>query len=255
MVSKSKVKFIRSLIVKKHRHQAGCFIVEGEKMVEDLLHRDWEILEIYAQPEWIEKFIPSLPSIRIYEVNLETLKKISSLTTPHRVLAIVKIPQETVLPEIDPDDLVLALDGIQDPGNMGTILRIASWFGIKTVLNSHGCVDVYNPKVVQASMSAIFDVRAFTVHMEAILEDLKPLGIRIFGTFPEGHNIYHMDLPNGGIILLGNEAKGISESLLPFIDHRISIPAAPGHENRSVESLNVATAASIVCSEFYRRFN
>jgi len=255
MISRNKFKFIKGLKLKKNRIQSGCFVVEGEKIVDDLLQRDWEIVEIYALSDWLNRKSADLPipPDRINEVDQETLKKLSSLTTPHRVLAIVKIPDHYEFPEIRANELVLALDEIQDPGNMGTIIRIASWFGIKNVLNSFGCVDIFNPKVVQASMSAIFDVRVFLVNLGEQLNQVRQNGSIVFGTFPEGDDVYTSALPPGGIILLGNESRGISPGLHPFIDHRISIPPASGNCMRSVESLNVATAAAIICSEFHRR--
>ena len=255
MITKNQAKFIRGLKLKKNRQQSGCFVVEGEKIVEDLLNRDWEILDIYALPDWLQHFAGSLQRLpgRVHEVDAETLKKISSMKAPNRVLALVRMPGTAPLPPIRRSELILAMDGIQDPGNMGTILRTASWFGVGHIFNAKTCVDVFNPKVIQASMSAIFDVQVHTVDLEEMLKTATGMGIPVFGTFPEGKNVYQMDLPDGGMVLLGNESRGLSGPLVPYIDYRISIPASPGLGRRSVESLNVAAAAAIICSEFRRR--
>ena len=221
-------------------------------MVEDLLHSDWTILELYAQIEWLQKIeLEKIkPVTSVHEIPYRDLKKISNLASPHNVIAVVKMPDVTDSFSPNSEDLIIALDGIQDPGNMGTIIRTANWFGIDSIICSETCVDIYNPKVIQASMSGFIGLKILNNNLEEALILGKKKGLRIFGTFPEGKSIYDFDLPQGGILIFGNESKGLSPVLTKIIDYKISIPAIIKKLSPSVESLNVATAAGIICAEF-----
>jgi TrmH family RNA methyltransferase len=179
------------------------------------------------------------------------LKKISSLKTPHNALAVISM----IEPIRDPDDLkkelTIALDCIQDPGNLGTIIRSAAWFGIKNIYCSGDCADVYNPKVIQSSMGAILHVNVTYISLPELMESARNINVKIYGALIEGESIYTYKLGSSGIILLGNESKGISGELLPFITDRIMIPKLT-YEQHGIDSLNVSMAASVILSEFTR---
>ena len=238
-LSKNKIKWIRSLHHKKTRDELGFFIVEGEKMVNEALIYAENFIELLA---YTNDFRHENLSVESYEISAKELDQISLLTTPNKVLAVIR-KKKTNSP-IQQDNLILALDGIQDPGNLGTIMRIADWYGISDIICSKNTVDWYNPKVVQASMGAIFRVHMHSLELENWLSDCK---LNIYGALLEGSNIYKETLQETGVLLLGNEGNGISKELLPLISHPISIPRFGG-----AESLNVSAAAAILVSEFKR---
>lgn len=245
-LSKNAVKFIQALNLKKYRQKYNKFIVEGEKIVLELLSRDlFSIHQLYALPEWIETHQEKLSAIheRIFEVDISELKKISALSTPHKVLVIAEIPATSIDFAAIANGLSLYLDNIQDPGNMGTLLRLADWFGLHSVLCSPDCVDRYNPKVVQASMGAVLYMPNHTIELAAVAQNLPDLAL--WGAFLEGENLFKLQAPTTGIIVLGNEGNGISAPTAQFIQHKLSIPASPAHQS---ESLNVAVAAGIICA-------
>ncbi|HUX55530.1 MAG TPA: RNA methyltransferase [Bacteroidales bacterium] len=254
MISKNKAKFIISLQKKKIRDKERLFIIEGDKLVKEFLYAKNPIKTLIAIPEFLNSLPADLTRFvnEIEDVSYEELKHISSLITPHNALAIIPMPDR------DPNitnilkRLSVALDFVQDPGNLGTIIRTASWFGIKDIVCSEDCVDVYNPKVIQASMGAILHVNVYYSNLKNIVIKANDMKIPVFGTMLEGESIYNHKLDNKGIILLGNESKGISDELMPFITEKIMIPGAnkamPG-----IESLNVGMAASVIFSEFFRR--
>jgi TrmH family RNA methyltransferase len=253
MLSKSQISFLISLQKKKVREEERLYVIEGDKLVREFLEAGVPVRILTAKPE----FLNSLPAIHkqgiaeVISVSYEELKKISSLTTPHNALAIVEMPE----PKADPADLkrgfTAALDNVQDPGNLGTIIRAAAWFGIKHIFCSPDCVDVYNPKVIQASMGAILHVNVIATDLRSFLETAKKNSIKIYGTFIDGESIYSYKLDSHGIIVLGNESRGISEELIPFITDRIMIPKFAG-ESTGIDSLNVSMAASVIFSEFAR---
>jgi len=253
MLSKNKIKQIQSLNRKKYRDETGLFLVEGNKMVEEALRSDYQIESLVCTTEFMQ-FHPEI-QLRVQELietDNESIQKASLLQNPQDAMALVFIPdqiQNTLNPEIQ---LVLALDFIQDPGNLGTILRIADWFGIQNVICSENSVDVYNPKVVQASMGAIFRVKTLYLSLENFLNDSKKMQIPVYGTFLEGENIYTEKLTRNGILVLGNEGSGISEPVTRFVTHKLFIPSFSSETNKP-ESLNVAIATAICCSEFRRR--
>ena len=256
MISKTRIKFIKSLQNKKIRDEERLFVIEGDKLVREFLSAGIHVQFLMAKPE----FINSLPSHlagfadNIEAVSYDELKQMSTLKTPHNALAIVHMPEHEInLTEIV-KHLCVALDCVQDPGNMGTIIRAAGWFGIKNIVCSADCVDVYNPKVVQASMGALLHVNVFCYDLKKMFTYAKEKNVSIFGTLLEGNSIYDHNLDNKGIILLGNESKGISDELIPFITEKIRIPKF-SEAREGIDSLNVGMAAAIVFSEFMRKIS
>lgn len=256
MISKNKIKFIISLRKKKVRDEEGLFIIEGDKLVKEFLAAEIRIKALIGKPEFLGSLPDNLTSLvsEIYEVSYEELKLVSTLKTPNNVLAVVPIPEHIL--EIDKvlKGLSVALDCVQDPGNFGTIIRAAGWFGIKNLVCSMDCVDVYNPKVIQASMGAILHVNVYYSDLKKFFIEANEKRIPVFGTMLEGVSIYDHKLNYRGIILLGNESKGISEELVPFINEKIKIPKFSTAKH-GIDSLNVSMAASVVFSEFIRRSN
>lgn len=239
MISKADIKHIRSLQRKKFRDQHQCFVIEGYKMLKAALAHRPELVEtIYTTDP---RQLSDIEDHTIIPISDKVLQQISSLRNPQSVIAICRKPDEV---SIDAP-LILALDTIQDPGNMGTILRLAAWFGIEHIVASEGCADIFNPKVVQASMGGVFTVNLRTCDLKHYLSETNQ---PIFGAVLEGKNIYQEDLPPRGIILMGNEGNGIDNNLLPLISHPVSIPKIG-----SGESLNVAMATGILLSEFKRK--
>lgn len=233
MLSNSQKKYINSLKLKKFRNQHQAFIVEGEKMVHELIDSDFEIEAIYGT----EKL--SVPYF--FEINSKELASISLLKTPNKYLAIARQKKEQQL-NIK-NELVIALDDIQDPGNMGTIIRTADWFGVKTIVCSMNCVDVYNPKVVQATMGSLFRVNVIYDNLTVFFEKNKNL--KVYGALLDGENLYDQKIENqNAVLLMGNESKGLSEELKKYITHQVFIP-----RYGRAESLNVAVATAILCAE------
>ena len=254
MISKNKIKYIRSLELKKNRNKEGVFVAEGHKVVDDLLALQPALL-IVATAEWLKgKQLGA--ETEVIEVTDEELKKVSFLQHPQQVLAVFRQEQATAIDSfgfsgIDTTELSLALDGVQDPGNLGTIIRIADWFGITHIYCSQDTADVYNPKVVQATMGSIARVKVEYGDLLALVESL-PADVPVYGTLLDGNNIYQQQLENRGLIVMGNEGKGISPAMAKKVNRRLLIPNFP--EGRpTADSLNVAIATAITCSEFRRQ--
>lgn len=253
MLSKNKIKLIQSLNRKKGRDESGLFLVEGNKMVEEALRSDFKVETLVCT----SGFLHLHPQIRskvneLIEVNNVSIRKASLLQNPQDSMALISQPAN-IKPGMNlQNDLILTLDFIQDPGNLGTILRIADWFGIRTVICSENTVDVFNPKVVQASMGAIFRVNTWYTDLEKFLSETIENHIPVFGTFLEGKDIYKEKLSQNGIIVLGNEGNGISEAVSKLVTHKLFIPSFSSGISKP-ESLNVAIATAICCSEFRRR--
>lgn len=251
-LSKNKVKFIKSLRLKKFRQKYNNFIVEGDKMVRELLAQAPEnVVELYGLENWLPgaKEAGNVPAERVFSVSPAELKMISNLNTPNQALAIAAIPEARVEARQVKQSLSLYLDGIQDPGNFGTILRIADWFGIPFVFASPDCVDAYNPKVVQASMGALLRVAC----VEATIGDLcrQHPGLPVYGAVMDGENVFRARLGEAkGIIVIGSEGSGISPEAEDCISRRISIP--PAAHSRA-DSLNAAIATGILCAVFRER--
>ena len=249
MLSKNQVKLITSLSQKKHRDETGLFVAEGTKLVLEIAHF-FQIRLLVATAGWASQFESQVQS-PISIVTQDELSKISGQKTPQGVLAVFE-KNETAfsIPEVA-NSLSLALDDVQDPGNLGTIIRIADWFGIRNIFCSLHCADVFGPKTVQATMGALARVRVHYVDLEAFFTQL-PQPFPIYGTFMDGTNIYSETLTSHGIILMGNEGNGISEKTGKLVSNRLLIPNFPLGEPTS-ESLNVGVATAIVCAEFRRR--
>lgn len=236
VISKNKIKLIRSLDTKKGREKAQLFVAEGPKVVHDLLQAGYVAEDIFE--------------------DIEDIKKVSFLQHPQQMLATFRLKE----PETDafanaierfcPDNLSLALDGIQDPGNLGTIIRLADWFGIEDIYCSKETVDCWNPKVIQATMGSIARIRVHYLNLMQLIDAL-PADYPVYATLLNGTNIYEQELSKNGIIIMGNEGKGISQELRERVNRRLFIPNFP--KNRpTAESLNVAIATAIVCAEFRR---
>ena len=254
MISKARIKFINSLQNKKVRDKERLFVIEGDKLVKEFLSAGIPIKMILGKPEFLNNISPDLIAhVDTNEkVSYDELKQISTLKTPHNALAVVHMPE----PEMNISELIkeycAVLDFVQDPGNMGTIIRAAAWFGIKNIICSPDCVDVYNPKVIQSSMGALLHVNIYYCDLKRLFISAAGYGVPVFGALLEGESIYDHKLDRKGFILLGNESKGISKDLIPFITEKIRIPKF-NNASQGIDSLNVGMAASIVFSEFLRK--
>ena len=249
MLTKNQIKFIQSLSRRKGRIESGCFLAEGNKLIEDTLHV-FKCRMLVATHEWWQKHTAVQAELTV-EVTHDALARISQLTTPQDVLAVYEMPQHQLDENSLKNELSLVLDTIQDPGNLGTIIRIADWMGIHNIICSPETADVYNPKVVQATMGALARVAVYYTPLEAFLTRMSK-EMPIYGTFLDGENIYQKSLTNNGLIVMGNEGNGISDAIRPLISQRLYIPNYPQGAATS-ESLNVAVATAITCAEFRRR--
>jgi TrmH family RNA methyltransferase len=240
MVSKNQIKLITSLQQKKYRIANKLFFAEGVKGIQELLDSNFELEHLYTTQDDFGQVFNEKKTI----ITENDLRKISALATPNSCLALFKMPSEKPIMQTG---LIVALDSIRDPGNLGTILRLCDWFGIQQVLCSTETVDLFNPKVVQATMGSIARVNVNYINLDAFLTQTT---MPIFGTFMDGTSIYQSVLPEQGIIIMGNEANGISASLEKLVQNRLTIPRFG--DLQKTESLNVATATAIVLSEFRR---
>lgn len=240
MVSKNEIKLIKSLSQKKHRLAEGIFIAEGVKLVTELLQSDFKVFKIYATPS----FTFSNQNVDLKRITEEELHKISLLISPNEVVGLFYIPLSKIQPS---EELTLILDDINDPGNLGTIIRLCDWFGVHQIICSENTVDCYNPKVVQASMGSLARVQ---VAYTDIVSFIKNSEYPTYATTLFGENVYSQTLPQKALLLMGNEANGIRESLLQLIQHQLTIP--PFYHQSSAESLNVANATAIFLSEWRR---
>jgi len=227
----SEIKYIKSLSQKKFRDEYGVFAVEGEKLVQEALKSGFEVEKVFRKEE----------------IGEAAMARISALSSPSPVLALVRIPESRM--EAPRDGLYLALDGIRDPGNLGTILRVADWFGIDAVYASEDTVELYNPKVVQATMGAVFRVKFYVCDIPSLCSSYPG---PVYGTFLDGENMYGKELSSKGIIVIGNEANGISAATAACVSERLYIPPFPADDPGS-ESLNAAVATAITVAEFRRR--
>jgi TrmH family RNA methyltransferase len=240
MLSKNQIKLITSLQQKKQRIAQQLFFAEGIKVIQELLESNFELVHLYTTHNDFDQ----VSNDKKVLINESDLKKITALATPNTCLAVFKIPTEKPITETG---LILALDSIRDPGNLGTILRLCDWFGIGQLICSKETVDIYNPKVVQATMGSIARVNLNYIDLVPFIAQTN---LPVFGTFMDGTNIYKTDLPQEGIIIMGNEANGISPEIEKLTTNRLSIPRFGTLQK--TESLNVATATAIILSEFRR---
>lgn len=244
VLNKSTIKYIQSLADKKGRTEMHCFIAEGPKIVEAMMVLDNVYIQhMYGLPEWIDQHTILLEQkkISVDVIDEQTLQKISQLQTPNQVLAIVKQFEKLDILTID-NGLYLMLDGIQDPGNMGTIIRTADWFGMDGIICSDDCVDIYNSKVIQGSMASIANVKIGYGNLIDILNKNK---LPVYGAVLNGVDIRNVSVQKKGIIIIGNESKGIRKDILPYVTQKITIP-----KFGKAESLNAAVAVGIVLSYF-----
>lgn len=249
MLSKNKIKHIQSLKVKKYRAIHEEFIAEGEKISEELLQSDFTIKSVYATSQWLSANKQLLKkTVETIEITFDELKKISGLNTPNEVLLVCSIPQYKLQTEALSKHLSIVLDNVQDPGNLGTIIRLADWFGIENIICSEDCADMYIPKVVQATMGSITRVKLHYTKLSSFFKDISKENIPIYGALLNGKNIYKQSLSSTGIIVMGNESKGISKEVMAYIKYPLLIPSFS--LKKEIDSLNVAMATAIICSEF-----
>ena len=244
MITRADIQLVRSLADKRARTETGLFVAEGAKLVGEIAESSLRVRHIYSSREFAHPaFEPA---------SAKELERLSLLKTPSDTVAVVEIPHHRFdLAEAE-RGLVLAMDEVQNPGNMGTIIRLADWFGISDIICTPNSADCFNPKVVQATMGAILRVRVHYLDLAATLSEARKRGIEVYGTFLEGENIYRSTLKHSGIIVMGNEGRGVSKEVAATVSHKLLIPPYPVDRHGS-ESLNVAIATSIVCSEFRRR--
>ncbi len=238
MVSKNQIKLITSLQQKKIRAAHGLFVAEGRKVIGELLDEGFELYHLYSTEVLFDEVATELKSV----VSESELKKISALSAANNCLAVFKIKEQATVPH---DGFILALDNIRDPGNLGTIIRLCDWFGIRNLVCSEETVDLYNPKVVQATMGSLARVDVHYIGLEQYLLETK---LPVFGTFMNGKSIYAQKMPENAILVMGNEANGITPSIEKHCTERVSIPRF----GEKTESLNVASATAIFLSEFRR---
>lgn len=247
-LSKNKIKYINSLEQKKVRKEEKVFLAEGPKLVGDLIGH-FHCRFIAALPSWFKEN-PSVQADEKIEVSIEELARASLLKTPQQVLAVFDQPEYELQSDTIKNSLCLALDDIQDPGNLGTIIRLADWFGIENIICSSNTADVYNPKTVQATMGAIARVKVHYTHLANFISSLG--NVPIYGTFLDGEDMYKQPLTKNGLIVMGNEGNGIGKEIESLINNKLYIPNYPQNRDTS-ESLNVAVATAIVCAEFRRQ--
>jgi TrmH family RNA methyltransferase len=254
MLSKNKVSEITALHQKKHRQSTGLFIVEGEKIVDELLSSKWQVDELFATADLFEKYHAIDERVQLADPHL--FSKISTFKTPAGILAIVKQASNYFIVEDIRSKFTLCLDGVRDPGNLGTIIRIADWFGITNIVCSEDTVDVYNPKTIQATMGSFMRVKVSYAPLVPFLISAKAQDLPLFGAVLNGENVYQKKGITKGIIVMGSESHGLSAEVLSCIDEPITIPskllqsASPVEQGQSIDSLNVAIATSVICAVF-----
>lgn len=252
MISKNQIKYIRSLSLKKNRHSLALFIAEGDKLVTDLLPYFTCRMLFFLPESELSTQLPTIDAPIIEEVTKVEMDKLSSLSTSTSVLAVFEQKRVELSVNSLKNELVLVLDEVQNPGNLGTIIRIADWFGIKHIICSPASADNYNSKTIQATMGALARVQIHYMDLLKFFEQYRSLKLPIYGTFLDGQNLYQSQLQPAGVIVMGNEGSGISKEIEELVTKRLFIPNYPLGELTS-ESLNVAVATAIVCSEFRRR--
>lgn len=245
MITKAEIRLIRSLDDKRARSESGLFVAEGEKLIAELRTSHLRVRRIFA----LEGIFREEGATVVTPAEME---RISHLKTPSNSLALVEIPRYELDPRRLAGQLTVALDEVQNPGNVGTIVRLADWFGIGDILCSHGTADCFNPKVVQATMGAILRVRVHYVDLAATLAEARRAGIPVYGTFLEGDDLYRSELSDAGIVVMGNEGRGVTPAVAASVSRKLFIPPYPADRCGS-ESLNVAMATGVVCAEFRRR--
>lgn len=249
-LSKSKISLIRSLNDKKNRYASGLFIVEGDKIINELINSNFTIRQLFINPDISNIIVKN--NIETICLRASDMKKISNFTSDSSSLAVVELQNYEFNINSFKDCICLVIDCIQDPGNFGTIIRICKWFGINNIVCSMDSVDLYNSKVLQASMGSFIGIKVFYMDLIDFINDYRQqFSYPIVGAFIGGQNIYKTNLPHSAMIVVGNESKGISNNIAQYIDLKLTIP--PFFDNNNyVESLNLASATAIICSEFKR---
>ena len=255
MIGKSTTKLINSLALKKYRTKENCFLIEGDKMVKEALDSDLKIKLLIVTDQFTTRFpITQSAAERIIETDAKEIKKVSLLQHPQNSLAVCEIPKKPDFPDSLPEGLSIYLDGIQDPGNMGTIVRICDWYGIQHVFCSPDSVDLYNPKVIQASMGSFNRIHLHECDFETLADLAQKSETPLFGTFMNGDNVYQKQLPKQAVLVMGNEGNGIRPAVEKLIPNKLSIPNFSMNKTKA-ESLNVSVATAILCSEFKRAYS
>nr|WP_319999063.1 RNA methyltransferase [uncultured Draconibacterium sp.] len=255
MIGKSTTKLINSLALKKYRTKENCFLIEGDKMVKEALDSDLKIKLLIVTDQFTTRFpITQSAAERIIETDAKEIKKVSLLQHPQNSLAVCEIPKKQDFPKSLPEGLSIYLDGIQDPGNMGTIVRICDWYGIQHVFCSPDSVDLYNPKVIQASMGSFNRIHLHECDFETLAYLAQKSEAPLFGTFMNGDNVYQKQLPKQAVLVMGNEGNGIRPAVEKLIPNKLSIPNFSMNKIKA-ESLNVSVATAILCSEFKRAYS
>jgi TrmH family RNA methyltransferase len=249
MLSKSHIKLVQALKLNKYRKQTGLFIAEGPKVVNELIQSRFKVHAVFTTPDFQS---PLLDDNLLFHISQKELERMSQLKTPNQVLAIfhTENTENTIVPL--PKDLTIILDDIRDPGNMGTIIRTADWYGIQQLVCSENCVDIYNPKVVQATMGSLSRVNVYYTNLDNYLAEL-PQSIPTYGAVMGSTSVYTLKLPVVAALIIGNESHGISQHLLAQIKHKVSIPSFKKSSQPGAESLNASVATAILCSEFRRQ--
>ncbi|MBN1132418.1 MAG: RNA methyltransferase [Bacteroidales bacterium] len=257
-LSKSRLKLIYSLQYKKNRALEQLYVVEGEKIVREYMeaagNRICTIRFLVSTAGWADRNREDLKKIgtQLFSVDYRDIERISGLKTPQEVMAVVEMNRPVYSPEILKGKVTLSLESIRDPGNLGTIIRTADWFGLDNILCSPDSVDLFNPKVIQSAMGSTLRVRVFYHSLKMVLKDAGSLNIPVYGTFTRGTPLYRLSFPDEMVVLFGNESAGIEAGLLPLITESIMIPAYPEGKKRA-ESLNVASAVAVIMSELRRQ--
>ena len=245
-MTKAEIQFVRSLADKRTRDAEHLFVAEGFKLVDEIRNSELRIRNIYTTRD-------DISGLDVVRIEKREMERISQLNTASDILAVVEQPRYSLKLNDLRSKLTLALDGVQNPGNMGTIIRLADWFGVENIICSRECADLYNPKVVQATMGALLRVKVHYVdNLSALLNEARTSGLAIYGTLLDGNNIYHEKLTSEGIIVMGNEGRGLSDECRNTLSHKLFIPPYPADAPTS-ESLNVAMATGIILAEFRRK--
>jgi RNA methyltransferase, TrmH family len=250
MLSKPRISLIRSLSQLKFRRETGLFVAEGPKLLMELLGSPLQVEEVFALPSWINSNRSLSKRFNVTEITPQELDRISNLSTPNEVLALLRIPEPSPFEPTSAEGLVLALDAIRDPGNLGTIIRTADWFGITHILCSPDCVDPWNPKVIQASMGSIGRVTLHETILNELTNQFKP-NFQLIGAGMHGLELYSQPLPQKMVLFVGSESHGLGKATSEMLDYQLTIPRSPGSQ---AESLNASVATAIICAEWHRQY-
>lgn len=250
MITKNQIKLVVSLRQKKYREESRLFFAEGVKVVKEMISAGAALKYVFCTEEIANTELVGIPDLPLYIGSSDDLKKMTALSTSPGILAVAEIPDAAATAVRNEDQLILALDDIRDPGNLGTIIRLADWFGIKHVLCSHGTADLYNPKVIQSTMGSFLRVNVKYLDLPDNLIKLHANGFHIYGMYLDGTDIYKADFPAKSVFVIGNESNGISEEVSSSISEKVTIPSF----GKGAESLNAAIAATVVTTLFKDKF-